>query len=360
MPDEETMILVAMYDEEDKPDEFGDPRLTVGDFATIDALRSRYHAQTPLPILVEALTHQFRSWDGILQAPLPSELTCLQRSSLLTIFHLIKLIPTAKLVSLEGCDSYFRFLEEVQWDELSFLHESVGPGYIILNYLPPPIAAYFGFFAATVAPHEKYENLNNGGIDRKHIKLKTLGSSTKPKYTVSRRAIFELQATLVTLQYLHDPCMWSLFSWNSRDQTAVSVLGSGHRKKKKSHTCHRARLPIAASNQSCHTDMNNRKMHGNNQFTETPEKGKRYPLCTILCLFGETCLTIAPGSWGCHCEYETEHLDLKPGQVMIFHGNFVHAGRRHSHVSWRLHWYLPLKVDIIDTNKTKLCDEPDY
>ena len=356
MPKEEILLLVALYNKDN---------LTTEDSSTIKELRRRFHAKTPLPELVEKLTVEFQIWTGIIDAPLPSELTRAQRSSLLSIFHILDLIPSAERVSLAGYESYFSPLAVEKWDELSFQRGSVGsvgPGYTILRFLPSPIASLFGFFAATVAPPQHYGSLNGGGEDRKHIKLKDVLRSSEMKYNASRRAILALQTALVTVLFAYNPDMWSAYSWDDLSQTAVSVLGSGYRIPKKNRRDVRAILPINASDQLNHTDMNNtrKKMHSNNQFTDTPREGTHYPLCAILSLFGETCLTIAPFSWGCQRGYDTRPLDLEPGQVMIFHGNFVHAGRGHSHVSWRLHWYLPLVIDWIDVNTTNLCDMADF
>mmetsp|Transcript_46137 Transcript_46137/g.62752 ORF Transcript_46137/g.62752 Transcript_46137/m.62752 type:complete len:192 (+) Transcript_46137:2510-3085(+) len=181
-----------------------------------------------------------------------------------------------------------------------------------------------------------------GGSGRVFLKFIN-ARDVRQRYKRNQNILENFQKAIDLMLLIADPEYWRLYAF-APDQVGVAVIGVGHQ-------------GTNAEDQYIHTDMDHPRSFGHIvvfEKTRNTEIPKPYPVSMILSMLGKTYLTIQPKSWGCAHTTVSEPLDLDPGQLMIFNGNFVHAGRAHRADSWRMHWYRPWRSVLFDMHNLYL------
>ena len=234
--------------------------------------------------------------------------------------------------------TYFKHLEVLDYLCLSGHGDEVGCGYLDVKVLPTTLARVFGAVAFDVCPEEQYRSIRGGGRNRLFFKFPLHGEKQTGKYPRNRRVIQQLERCLSLVFLISNPGVWEGYSFEG-DKVAIATLIGGLGKRGSVDT------------QVSHLDL----PLGFPETYSSACSGLMYALACILSLYGCTHLLMEPFSWGCENEGDSIEYNVEPGHLLIFRGNFVHAGRAHSGLSIRVHWYRPLSWQYFDPKNIDLC-----
>lgn len=230
------------------------------------------------------------------------------------------------------------------------------PGHVDIRIMPPSLAHILGLVSKCVAPVGSFSGVKSGPRHRLLFLFNAVLSNNEDPYKRNQLILQRFEQTTNLLLFRMDPTFWRWYAFTA-DQVHLAVLGSGHDGF------------VDSERQVFHTDMNDLRKPDPEQKKSRyspyywpdvfplDEEMHLYPLAAIMSLLGTTHLLIVPGSWGCdYQQHNVATYDLQPGHLLVFHGNFVHAGREHQVESWRLHWYRPLRAYHFDGgNRLAVC-----
>lgn len=212
-----------------------------------------------------------------------------------------------------------------------------GLGYTIIQILPSSLAVILGHISQRCGRPELWKEISGGGGSGRVFLKFNYARKVRARAKTAQSILENFQKGIDLMLLVADPDYWKLYAF-AEDQVGVAIIGTGFTSN-------------SAEDQIIHTDMGHLRAFGyTSVFATRWHRGIHDPLpvSLILCLVGKTHLTIQPKSWGCSYPTTSEALDLTPGQLIIFNGNFCHAGRAHSVTSWRMHWYRPLQSVLFD------------
>lgn len=307
-------------------------------------IASKYLRRVNLPEAYENFANLLQQWDRIVD-----DISLLKESAislLIDIGHAVDCLArfspevTYDVESLESwaknikTHSYFKHIDAINWlDTLNGTGGNVGIGYIDLQIIPTTLAEIFGWIAQDVGDwNSSFDTIRFGGGRRFYQFMIELSTETG-KCLNNQKIIQNLERCINLVLLLSNYGVWSKYAF-AADQIRVASIGSEN-----------------ADDQMVHCDINEifPAQYSSDCSCEC------YPLACILSLQGETCLTIEPFSWGCMNRGESTEFNLAPGHILVFRGNFIHGGRKHNHVSWRVHWYRPLACQMFDGKKLEFC-----